>query len=56
VPWNILKQRVSGSKLANKTGELGPEVSRIVGAAALAGVGEGLAGVSPDDEIDPMRL
>jgi hypothetical protein len=51
VPWNILKQRVSGSKLANKTGELGPEVSRIVGAAALAGMGEGLAGIATDDDV-----
>jgi hypothetical protein len=51
VAWNVLQQRESGSKLANKTGELRPEVSRVVGATALAGVGEGLAWISPDDEV-----
>jgi hypothetical protein len=53
VAWNVLQQCPSGSKLANKTGELGPEVARVLGAAAPPGVGEGLAGVSPDDDVGP---
>jgi hypothetical protein len=55
VAWNVLQQCVARSKLANKTGELRPEVSRIRLSSSPSSLAEGLAGVSPDDEIRSVR-
>lgn len=33
---------------------MGPEVALVVGAPSLAGVGEGLAGVSANEEVDGL--
>jgi len=38
--------------LADDAGDIGPEVPRIIGAAALSGSTEGLAGISGEDDVE----
>ena len=38
--------------LTDNAGDLGPEVARIIGTAALSGRAEGLAGISGEDDVE----
>jgi hypothetical protein len=51
VPWNVLQEDVSGSKVANGSEGVGPEMARIVVSLTVPGVRERLAGVSAADEV-----
>jgi hypothetical protein len=47
----VFNQDPSGSKLANDTGELGPEPAFVIRRLPTPGLADGLAGESPDDEV-----
>jgi hypothetical protein len=51
MPGDILEEAHTGLALADDALDGGPEVSRVVGAAPLAGEGEGLAGVAASDDV-----
>jgi hypothetical protein len=50
--WDVLHEDVSGSQLANDTGELGPEPARVALALAAASGGDRLAGEASNDEVN----
>jgi hypothetical protein len=52
VTGDVFEEHPCGAALADDAGDLGPEVAGIVGAAALSGGAEGLAGVSGEDGIE----
>ena len=52
VTGDILEEDPLGAALGNDTGDLGPEVTGIVGPSALSGGAEGLAGISGEDDIE----
>ncbi len=41
-----------GAAFADDTGDIGPEVAGVVGATALSGRAEGLAGISGEDDVE----
>ena len=49
---DVLEEDPFGVAFANDAGDVGPEVARIVGPAALACGAEGLAGISGEDSIE----
>src|SRR6266571_5334556 len=49
---HVFNEHVSGSKLANNTGELGPEPAIVFLGLSATGSGDGLAGETSTDEID----
>lgn len=53
VSWDILKEHERRAALSDDARDVRPEVAGVVGAASLAGDGEGLAGIPRADEIDP---
>jgi hypothetical protein len=52
VPGDVLEKDPFGTAFADDAGDIGPEVPRIVGAAAFSGSAEGLAGISGEDGIE----
>jgi hypothetical protein len=52
VPGDVLEEDPFGTAFADDAGDVGPEVARIVGAAALSGCAEGLAGISGEDGVE----
>jgi hypothetical protein len=52
VPCDVFQECVLGSYVANDAVHLGPEVAVVVGAVAVAGVAEGLAGVAAGEELE----
>jgi len=52
VPGDVLEKHPFGTAFADDAGDIGPEVPRIVGAAAFSGSAEGLAGISCKDGIE----
>ena len=52
VPRDIFEEHPLGATFADDPGDLGPEVTRIVGAATLSGGAEGLAGISGEDDVE----
>jgi len=51
VAGDVFKEDPFGPAFGNDAGDLGPEVPGIVGAAALSGGAEGLAGISGEDGV-----
>jgi hypothetical protein len=51
---DVLHEDVAGSKVANNSGELGPEPARVFLRETLAGEGDGLAGEASADEVDSL--
>ena len=49
--WDVLDEHPFGATLGNDPGDVGPEVPRIVGPAALSGRAERLAGISCEDGV-----
>ena len=49
---DVFEKHPLGAAFADDTGDVGPEVARVVGAAALSGRAEGLAGISGKDGIE----
>jgi hypothetical protein len=54
VGGHVLQDDDSGSKYTNGFGDPGPEVSGVIGALSLAGVGERLAWVAGREEVDRL--
>jgi hypothetical protein len=52
VPGDVFKEHPLRSAFPDDPGDLGPEVAGIVGAAALSGGAEGLAGISGEDDVE----
>ncbi len=52
MPGHVFEEDPFRAALADDTGDVGPEVTRVVGAAALSGRAEGLAGISGKDGIE----
>ena len=52
MPCDVLEEDPCGTAFGNDTGEVGPEMARIVGPAALASCAEGLAGISGEDDVE----
>ena len=52
MPGDVLEEDPFGTAFADDAGDIGPEVPRIVGAAAFSGSAEGLAGISCEDGIE----
>ena len=52
VPGDVFEEDPFGTAFSDDPGDVGPEVARIVGAAALSGRAEGLAGISGEDGIE----
>jgi hypothetical protein len=52
VPGDVFEEDPFGAAFADDAGDVGPEVAGIVGAAALSGRAEGLAGISGEDGIE----
>lgn len=52
MPGHVFEKDPFGAAFADDAGDIGPEVPRIVGAAALSGCAEGLAGVACEDGIE----
>lgn len=51
VPGNVFEEDPFGSAFSNNPGDVGPEVARIVGAAAFASGAEWLAGISGENRV-----
>ena len=51
---DVLHEDVAGSKVANNSGELGPEPARVFLRETLTGETDGLAGESSGDEVDSL--
>jgi hypothetical protein len=49
---DVFEEDPIGAAFADDTGDIGPEMAGIVGAAALSGRAEGLAGISGEDGIE----
>jgi len=52
VPGDVFQEDPFGAASADDAGDVGPEVAGIIGAAALPGRAEGLAGISGQDGIE----
>lgn len=52
VTGDVFEKHPLGAAFADDTGDLGPEVTGIVGAAALSGSAEGLAWISGEDDVE----
>ena len=52
MPGDVLEVDPFGTAFSDDPGDVGPEVARIVGAAAFPGRAEGLAGVSGEDGVE----
>jgi hypothetical protein len=52
VPGDVFEEDPFGAAFADDAGDVGPEVAGIVGAAALSGRAEGLAGISGEDGVE----
>ena len=52
VPGDVFEEDPLGTAFPDDAGNLGPEVTRIVGTAALSGRAEGLAGISGEDDVE----
>ena len=52
MPGDVFEESPFGAAFADDAGDVGPEVARVVGAAALSGRAEGLAGISGEDDIE----
>ena len=52
VPGDVFEKDPFGAAFADDPGNVGPEVAGIVGATALSGRAEGLAGVSGEDGVE----
>ena len=51
---DVLHKDVAGSKVANNSGELGPEPARVFLRETLTGETDGLTGEAPADEVDSL--
>jgi hypothetical protein len=49
---DVFEDHPFGAALPDDTGDLGPEVAGIVGAATFSGRAEGLAGISGKDDVE----
>nr|WP_245875368.1 hypothetical protein [Tabrizicola aquatica] len=52
MPGDVFEKDPFGAAFADDPGNVGPEVAGIVGATALSGRAEGLAGISGEDSIE----
>ena len=52
VPGDVFEEGPFGAAFADDAGDVGPEVTGIVSAAALSGSAEGLAGISSEDDVE----
>lgn len=52
MPGDVLEEDPFGRAFPDDAGDLGPEVAGIVGATALSGRAEGLAGISGQDDVE----
>ena len=52
VPGYVLEKDPLGAAFPDDAGDIGPEVAGIVGATALSGRAEGLAGISGQDDVE----
>lgn len=52
MPGDVFEEHPFGLAFANDAGDVGPEVAGVVGATALSGRAEGLAGISGEDGIE----
>jgi hypothetical protein len=52
VTRDVFEKDPSGATFADDAGDIGPEVPRIVGTAALSSGTEGLAGISGEDDVE----
>lgn len=52
VTGDVFEEHPLWSTFADNPGDIGPEVPRIIGAAALSGSTEGLAGISGEDDVE----
>ena len=52
VTGHVLKEHPFGAAFGDDTGDLGPEVAGVIGAAALSGGAERLAGISGEDGVE----
>lgn len=52
VTGDVFEEDPLWAAFGDDTGDLGPEVPRIIGAAALSGRAEGLAGISGQDDVE----
>jgi hypothetical protein len=52
VPGYVFEKDPLGAAFPDDSGDIGPEVAGIVGASALSGRAEGLAGISREDDVE----
>ena len=52
MPGDVFEEDPLWAAFGDDTGDLGPEVPRIIGAAALSGGAERLAGISGEDDVE----
>ncbi len=52
MPGDVFEKDPFGATLPDDAGNIGPEVPRVIGAAALTGRAEGLAGISGEDDVE----
>ncbi|RCW77629.1 hypothetical protein DFP89_1663 [Paracoccus lutimaris] len=52
MPGDVFEEHPFRTAFADDAGDVGPEVAGIVGAAALPGRAEGLAGIASEDDIE----
>ena len=52
VPGDVFEEHPFGTAFPDDAGDIGPQVTGIVGAFALSGRAEGLAGVSSEDGVE----
>lgn len=52
VPGDVFEEDPFRATFADDAGDVGPEVTRVIGAAAFSGRAEGLAGISGEDGIE----
>jgi len=52
VPGDVFEKDPCGAAFSDDTGDIWPEVARIIGATALASGAEGLAGISGKDDVE----
>ena len=56
VPGDVLEKDPFGAAFRDDPDDIGPEVAGIVGATALAGRAEGLAGISGEDDVEGPKV
>ena len=49
---DVFEENPFGAAFADDAGDIGPEVTRVIGATALSSSAEGLAGISGEDGIE----